>query len=123
MEILDDRSKNRAVQALRCLSFNSTFYAEIRTKGLNAVTVFEKQWKYSDGSKWYRRPGFIESDFSWLIKVGILRREVDGQGLTSRVKLTPMGRQIIDRNPYIPDQKAGFIVYLNYLFKRNLIFR
>ena len=123
MEILDDRSKNRALQAFRCLSFNSTFYDDIRTKGLSAVTVFAKQRKYSDGSKRYRRPGVIESDFSWLIKVGILRREVDGQGLTSRVKLTPMGRKIIDQNPYLPDQKAGFIEYLNYLFKRNFIFR
>ncbi len=123
MEILDDRSKKRAVQAFRCLSFNSTFYAEIRTKGLNAVSVSQKQCKYFDGSRSYRRPGTIEADFSWLIKVGILRREVDGQGLTSRVKLTPMGRQIIDQNPYLPDQKASFIVYLNYLFKRNLIFR
>ena len=30
-----------------------------------------------------------------LIQLGVLRREVDGQGLTHRVRLTPMGRQLL----------------------------
>jgi hypothetical protein len=36
-----------------------------------------------------------ESDLVWLINVGLLRREVDGQGLTDSFRLTPLGRQII----------------------------
>lgn len=31
----------------------------------------------------------------WLIDVGLLRREVDGQGLTDRFRLTPLGRQLL----------------------------
>ena len=31
----------------------------------------------------------------WLIKVGMLRREVDGQGITDSFRLTPLGRQVI----------------------------
>lgn len=31
----------------------------------------------------------------WLLRVGLLRREVDGQGLTDRVRLTPLGRQVV----------------------------
>ena len=38
-----------------------------------------------------------ESDLVWLINVGLLRREVDGQGLTDSFRLTPLGRQIITR--------------------------
>jgi hypothetical protein len=30
-----------------------------------------------------------------LIQLGVLRREVDGQGLTERVRLTPLGRQVL----------------------------
>ena len=31
--------------------------------------------------------------------MGVLRREVDGQGLTSRFRLTPLGRQLLDADP------------------------
>lgn len=37
-----------------------------------------------------------EAHFRWLIRLGVLRREVDGQGLTERVRLTPMGRRILE---------------------------
>jgi hypothetical protein len=33
----------------------------------------------------------------WLIQVGMLRREVDGQGLTDSFRLTPLGWQVVDR--------------------------
>ncbi|NEQ99912.1 MAG: hypothetical protein F6K30_24970 [Cyanothece sp. SIO2G6] len=31
----------------------------------------------------------------WLIQIGLLRREVDGQGLTDSFRLTPLGRHLI----------------------------
>lgn len=36
-----------------------------------------------------------EDNLVWLINVGLLRREVDGQGLTDSFRLTPLGRQIV----------------------------
>ena len=41
----------------------------------------------------------VEAHFSWLIRLGVLRREVDGQGLTERVRLTPMGRELLSSIP------------------------
>jgi hypothetical protein len=38
-----------------------------------------------------------ESALLWLIQVGVLRREVDGQGLTDSFRLTPLGRQIVEQ--------------------------
>jgi hypothetical protein len=38
-----------------------------------------------------------EDELVWLIKVGLLRREVDGQGLTDSFRLTPLGRQIVEK--------------------------
>jgi hypothetical protein len=35
-----------------------------------------------------------ENDMVWLIQVGMLRREVDGQGLTDSFRLTPLGGQV-----------------------------
>jgi hypothetical protein len=36
-----------------------------------------------------------EGDAVWLIQVGMLRREVDGQGLTDSFRLTPLGVQVV----------------------------
>ena len=38
-------------------------------------------------------PERAEALWIWLIQLGVLRREVDGQGLTHRVRLTPMGSE------------------------------
>lgn len=39
----------------------------------------------------------VENELLWLIRVGVLRREVDGQGLTDSFRVTPLGRQIIEQ--------------------------
>ena len=36
----------------------------------------------------------VETSLMWFIDVGLLRREVDGQGLTDSFRLTPLGRQL-----------------------------
>ncbi|MGB2924701.1 MAG: Npun_F0494 family protein [Limnothrix sp.] len=46
-----------------------------------------------------------EHFMTWLIRVGLLRREVDGQGLTNSFRLTPLGREVLVQwqNREIPD--------------------
>jgi len=39
----------------------------------------------------------VERELLWLVQVGLLRREVDGQGLTDSFRLTPLGRQLVDQ--------------------------
>lgn len=43
--------------------------------------------------------GRAESLLIRLIRLGVLRREVDGQGLTERVRLTPLGREVLELWP------------------------
>lgn len=38
-----------------------------------------------------------ERELLWLIRVGLLRREVDGQGITDSFRLTPLGRQLVEK--------------------------
>ena len=38
-----------------------------------------------------------ENALAWLIDVGVLRREVDGQGITYSFRLTPLGYQLIGK--------------------------
>lgn len=39
----------------------------------------------------------VENELLWLIQVGLLRREVDGQGLTDSFRVTPLGRQLVQQ--------------------------
>jgi hypothetical protein len=39
----------------------------------------------------------VERSLLWLIQVGLLRREVDGQGLTDSFRLTPLGRLLMEQ--------------------------
>ena len=55
-----------------------------------------------------------ESGLMWLAEVGILRREVDGQGLTDSFRLTPLGREIVERWQFkgCPDERASLADYI-----------
>ncbi|MBW4584801.1 hypothetical protein G7B40_012330 [Aetokthonos hydrillicola Thurmond2011] len=53
----------------------------------------------------------------WLIQVGALRREVDGQGITDSFRLTPLGRQLVEqfqqkpwRTPSWRDRIIDFVI-------------
>jgi DNA-binding PadR family transcriptional regulator len=37
----------------------------------------------------------IEDELMWLFRVGLVRREVDGQGITDRFRLTPLGQRVV----------------------------
>jgi hypothetical protein len=39
----------------------------------------------------------VENELLWLIQVGLLRREVDGQGITNSFRLTPLGHQLVEK--------------------------
>lgn len=39
----------------------------------------------------------VENSLLWLIDVGVLRREVDGQGITDSFRLTPLGYEIWEK--------------------------
>lgn len=88
------RSWARARQAMRCLPFRHGFYARVREQPLGSRELCA----LAEAASLYRgplTPERAESHFRWLIQLGVLRREVDGQGLTERVRLTPMGRDLL----------------------------
>lgn len=49
--------------------------------------------------------GAVERELMWLIQVGLLRREVDGQGITDSFRLTPLGRQLVEKW----ERQCGFL--------------
>ena len=124
MELINNQIKQRASKTLRCMPFNTSFYADAKQKGLRAEKVFEKSNLYKvDSERWFKNPNEVEAAFRWLITTGILRREVDGQGLTSKIRLTPFGRQLIERTPDLPTRKASIFEKAHEWLYRNFHFQ
>ena len=94
----DARALERAVRSLPCLPFRRAFYLHLRDGSLSSSELAGRV----DGTVFLFRHASaeqLEDAFIWLIRLGVLRREVDGQGLTERVRLTPLGRQVLERWP------------------------
>ena len=120
MELFDKQSIQRAIKAFRCLPLNSNFYEEVQRHGLNAEQVFLKKELYQlDETEWFKSANEIENTFQWLIIIGVLRREVDGQGLTSKIRLTPLGREVLESTPKLIFEKASFREKLIQFFHRK----
>ena len=117
MELIDKRIKKRASNAFKYLPYNKTFYNDVQVHGLDSDLVYQNNKKYCMNSKkWFKNPHSVEKSFRWLIKLGILRREVDGQGLTSKIRLTPLGREILEMYPNLLSQKVSIFLKIHNCF-------
>ncbi len=91
---MEQMALHRAERSIRCLPFKRAFYEMLDHSSINA----EELCMNKNCEEFVFAPfgaQRAEEHFIWMIKLGILRREVDGQGLTSRVRLTPMGRELV----------------------------
>ncbi|WOD37510.1 Npun_F0494 family protein [Nodosilinea sp. E11] len=90
------RSLKRAERAFRCSPFRLDLLADMRSQ---SISIRQVCGPAGVKSRYSRRPMAelkAENEMMWLIAVGLLRREVDGQGLTDSFRLTPMGRQVFE---------------------------
>lgn len=113
----DASALNRAIRSLRCLPFRRGFY-ELLSSG--ALSSGELACRVDVSNLLFRKASAdqLEDHFIWLIRLGVLRREVDGQGLTERVRLTPLGRQVLQHWPAeIP--QAGAVARLRCWLQRH----
>ena len=91
------RTVIRAERAMRCLPFKLPLFAAMRNNSVPLQIIAG-----SEGleHRYTTRPISelaVETGLMWLIQVGILRREVDGQGITDSFRLTPLGRQLLEK--------------------------
>ena len=93
---IDARALRRARQALSCLPFRRALYDTLASRALSSSAIASAGGCYSQTPQ---GASAVEGHLIWLIQLGVLRREVDGQGLTERVRLTPMGRQLLGTMP------------------------
>lgn len=87
----------RAIRAWRCSPFTPLLLQQMYFGSVELIAIAGPDGHQNR----YTTTNVLELDaeaqLMWLIRVGLLRREVDGQGLTDRFRLTPLGRQLADR--------------------------
>ena len=105
---------------MRCLPFSEAVYRNLQEHGLDAGQLLNNPSLYKRKKGWYRNSDSLENDLLWLICVGVLRREVDGQGLTSRFRLTPLGRQLLDDTPDLLLLPVSWKEWLQHWLRRRI---
>ena len=121
MLLIDQKIFRRAKKGIRNCPFNLFLFQSLQKESLSAQDVFENKSKYlSQEFMFINSSLFIENEFLKLIKIGVLRREVDGQGLTSKVRITPTGRKVLENRADLFTKRISLIKKLITCLKYQL---
>ena len=121
MLLIDKKIIRRAQKGIRNCPFNLFLFQSLQKESLSAQNVFENKSKYLNQEFIFINSSlFIENEFLKLIRIGVLRREVDGQGLTSKVRITPIGRQVLESHSDLFTKKTSRIEKLITCLKYQL---
>ena len=122
MLLIDQKIFIRAKKGIRNCPFNLFLFQSLQKESLSAQDVFENKSKYLRQEFMFINSSlFIENEFLKLIRIGVLRREVDGQGLTSKVRITPIGRQVLENSSDLFTKKKSRIEKLITCLKYQLL--
>ena len=122
MLLIDQKIIKRAKEGITNCPFNFFLFQSLLKGSLSAQNVFLNKSKYlKQECMFINSSTFIENEFIKLIKIGVLRREVDGQGLTSKVRITPIGRQVLENSSDLFNQKTKLITKLIRCLKYQLL--
>ena len=92
-----DKTIDRAELALRCAPFHLALFAKMRWESVSVPKLAGDLGVKSGYTRYPLSELGVEAATNWLIQVGMLRREVDGQGLTDSFRLTPLGLELIEK--------------------------
>ena len=122
MLLIDQKIFIRAKKGIRNCPFNLFLFQSLQKESLSAQNVFEEKSKYLNQEYMFiNSSSFIENEFLKLIKIGVLRREVDGQGLTSKVRITPIGRQVLENRSDLFTKKISLLKKLFICLRYKLL--
>ena len=110
MLLIDQKIFKRAKEGIRNCPFNCFLFQSLQEGSLSAEDVFLNKSNYLRQDYMFINSSLlIENEFLKLIRIGVLRREVDGQGLTSKVRITPIGRQVLENSSDLFTKKKSRI--------------
>ena len=91
------RSVERAERSLVCSPFQLSLFEMMSSTSVPVQAIAGNSGVEHNHTKRPISELAAENALVWLIQVGLLRREVDGQGITDSFRLTPLGRQIVEQ--------------------------
>ncbi|MBC7968588.1 MAG: hypothetical protein H7Z11_00400 [Verrucomicrobia bacterium] len=92
-----DKTVYRAEQAMRCAPFKLPLFTTMVQQSVSLTTISGHSGVEHQYTQKPLPELIAEAELLWLIQVGLLRREVDGQGLTDSFRVTPLGRQLVQK--------------------------
>ncbi|NWF61607.1 MAG: hypothetical protein HXY43_20735 [Fischerella sp.] len=92
----------RAKRSLFCSPFNLILFTAMLSERVALSEIAGNSGIHKGYTKRPLSELAAENALAWLIQVGVLRREVDGQGITDSFRLTPLGRQIVEEFQHQP---------------------
>jgi hypothetical protein len=87
----------RAKRAIACSPFHKPFFAQMALQSVALGEVAGAPGVANHYTQKAMPEWVVERSLLWFIQVGLLRREVDGQGLTDSFRLTPLGRLLTEQ--------------------------
>ena len=121
MLLIDQKIFRRAKEGIRTCPFNFFLFQSLQEGSLSAEDLFLNKSNYLKKDYMFIKSSLlIENEFLKLIRIGVLRREVDGQGLTSKVRITPIGRQVLENSSDLFTKKKSRIEKLITCLKYQL---
>lgn len=91
------RTVERAERAVRCAPFALPLFATMQWQSVGLKSIAGASGVQNRYTRRSLSELAAESSLLWLMQIGLLRREVDGQGLTDSFRLTPLGRQLVEK--------------------------
>lgn len=91
------RTRQRAQSALKCCSFYLKLFTTLKNQSVPLIQIAGESGIQLNYTRKCLSELAAENELLWLIQVGVLRREVDGQGITDSFRLTPLGRVILEQ--------------------------
>jgi hypothetical protein len=87
----------RAERAIRCAPLQLRLFEKMVSQSIPLMAIANSAGVQNQYTQKNLSEFAVESELLWLIRVGVLRREVDGQGLTDSFRVTPLGRQLVEQ--------------------------
>jgi hypothetical protein len=87
----------RAETSLVCSPFNRALLTVMHHQSVPLSAIAQDKGIKHGYTKRFLSELACDNALDWLIQVGILRREVDGQGITDSYRLTPLGQTLAEK--------------------------
>ena len=91
------RTLTRADRAVRCAPFRLRLYTNLISQSVALSDLAGSTGLRYQFTQRALSEAVAERELMWLMQVGLLRREVDGQGLTDSFRITPLGRLLVEK--------------------------